>query len=46
MCPFDTIAHALGEFSGAERRFQFKGEEKGVTVVDDYGIIRRKSKRR
>jgi UDP-N-acetylmuramate--alanine ligase len=35
--PFDTIAHALGEFSGAERRFQFKGEEKGITVVDDYG---------
>ena len=35
--PFDTIAHALSEFSGAERRFQFKGEEKGVTVVDDYG---------
>jgi UDP-N-acetylmuramate--alanine ligase len=35
--PFDTIAHALGEFSGAERRFQFKGDEKGITVVDDYG---------
>ena len=35
--PFDTIAHALSEFSGAERRFQFKGDEKGVTVVDDYG---------
>jgi len=35
--PFDTIAHALAEFSGAERRFQFKGDEKGVTVVDDYG---------
>ncbi|HEX5704716.1 MAG TPA: UDP-N-acetylmuramate--L-alanine ligase [Pyrinomonadaceae bacterium] len=35
--PFDTIAHALGEFTGADRRFQFKGEEKGVTVVDDYG---------
>jgi UDP-N-acetylmuramate--alanine ligase len=35
--PFDTIAHALSEFTGAERRFQFKGEEKGVTVVDDYG---------
>src|SRR5436190_13988171 len=35
--PFDTIAHAIGEFTGAERRFQFKGEEKGVTVVDDYG---------
>ncbi|HEX6190350.1 MAG TPA: UDP-N-acetylmuramate--L-alanine ligase [Pyrinomonadaceae bacterium] len=35
--PFDTIAHALREFTGADRRFQFKGEEKGVTVVDDYG---------
>jgi UDP-N-acetylmuramate--alanine ligase len=35
--PFDTIAHALSEFGGAERRFQFKGEEKGITVVDDYG---------
>ncbi len=35
--PFDTIAHALSEFSGAERRFQFKGDEKGITVVDDYG---------
>jgi len=35
--PFDTIAHALAEFSGADRRFQFKGEEAGVTVVDDYG---------
>jgi len=35
--PFDKIAHALGEFSGADRRFQFKGEESGVTVIDDYG---------
>jgi UDP-N-acetylmuramate--alanine ligase len=35
--PFDTIAHAIGEFNGAERRFQVKGEEQGVTVVDDYG---------
>ena len=35
--PFDKIAQALGEFSGADRRFQFKGEEAGVTVVDDYG---------
>ena len=35
--PFDTIAHALSEFSGAERRFQFKGDEQGITVVDDYG---------
>ena len=35
--PFDTIVHALSDFSGADRRFQFKGDEKGVTVVDDYG---------
>ena len=35
--PFDQIAFALGEFTGADRRFQFKGEEAGVTVVDDYG---------
>jgi UDP-N-acetylmuramate--alanine ligase len=35
--PFDTIAHALADFSGADRRFQFKGDEAGVTVVDDYG---------
>src|SRR5947208_8920998 len=35
--PFEKIAQALGEFSGADRRFQFKGEERGVTVVDDYG---------
>ncbi len=35
--PFDQIAHALSEFTGADRRFQFKGEEGGVTVVDDYG---------
>ena len=35
--PFEKIAQALGEFSGADRRFQFKGQEKGVTVVDDYG---------
>jgi UDP-N-acetylmuramate--alanine ligase len=35
--PFEKIAEALGEFTGADRRFQFKGEEKGITVVDDYG---------
>jgi UDP-N-acetylmuramate--alanine ligase len=35
--PFEKIAHALSEFAGADRRFQFKGEEKGITVVDDYG---------
>jgi UDP-N-acetylmuramate--alanine ligase len=35
--PFDTVATALEEFRGAERRFQLRGEERGVMVVDDYG---------
>jgi UDP-N-acetylmuramate--alanine ligase len=35
--PFDRIADALGEFHGAERRFQNLGEVRGVLVVDDYG---------
>ena len=30
-------AEALGKFSGTERRFEVRGEAKGVTVVDDYG---------
>jgi UDP-N-acetylmuramate--alanine ligase len=34
---FEQIAAALGEFRGAERRFQIKGEVAGVLVVDDYG---------
>jgi UDP-N-acetylmuramate--alanine ligase len=34
---FDRIAGALGEFQGAERRFQLHGEVDGVMVVDDYG---------
>jgi UDP-N-acetylmuramate--alanine ligase len=35
--PFATVAAALEEFQGAERRFQRLGEEDGVMVVDDYG---------
>jgi len=35
--PFDTIAGALAEFTGVNRRFQLKGEAAGVIVVDDYG---------
>jgi UDP-N-acetylmuramate--alanine ligase len=35
--PFEQIAGALNAFAGAERRFQRKGEEAGVLVVDDYG---------
>ena len=34
---FDRIAAALHEFRGADRRFQMRGEERGVMVVDDYG---------
>ena len=35
--PFAAIAMALAEFRGADRRFERKGEARGVTVVDDYG---------
>jgi UDP-N-acetylmuramate--alanine ligase len=35
--PFARIAAALEEFHGAERRFQMRGEVRGVMVVDDYG---------
>jgi UDP-N-acetylmuramate--alanine ligase len=35
--PFSRIAAALEEFRGAERRFQMRGEARGVMVVDDYG---------
>jgi UDP-N-acetylmuramate--alanine ligase len=34
---FADIAHHLSQFSGADRRFQLKGEAGGVMVVDDYG---------
>jgi UDP-N-acetylmuramate--alanine ligase len=34
---FARLASALGEFRGAERRFQVLGEVDGVLVVDDYG---------
>jgi UDP-N-acetylmuramate--alanine ligase len=35
--PFTQIADALANFTGAGRRFQFRGEVNGVLVVDDYG---------
>lgn len=35
--PFATIAEAFMTFKNANRRFQFKGEAGGITVVDDYG---------
>ena len=34
--PFDDIARALGGFGGVARRFQFRGEIDGVTLIDDY----------
>ena len=34
---FPQIASALGQFAGAERRFERRGEARGVLVVDDYG---------
>src|SRR5688572_1724416 len=33
----DAIRDALATFSGVDRRFQVRGKERGVTVVDDYG---------
>jgi UDP-N-acetylmuramate--alanine ligase len=33
----DAIREALATFSGVDRRFQIRGTERGVTVVDDYG---------
>jgi UDP-N-acetylmuramate--alanine ligase len=34
--PFSSLASGLGEFSGVCRRFELRGEARGVTVVDDY----------
>lgn len=33
---FDKIVESFVSFKNANRRFQFKGEARGVTVVDDY----------
>lgn len=35
--PFARIAAALEAFSGIHRRFELKGERRGVLVIDDYG---------
>ncbi|WP_297829116.1 UDP-N-acetylmuramate--L-alanine ligase [uncultured Desulfovibrio sp.] len=34
---FERCAEGLSGFGGVGRRFEFKGEKDGVTVVDDYG---------
>lgn len=33
----DAIREGLATFSGVDRRFQLRGKERGITVVDDYG---------
>ncbi len=35
--PPEHIRTALAAFRGVDRRFQFKGQSAGVTVIDDYG---------
>jgi UDP-N-acetylmuramate--alanine ligase len=35
--PPDVIREGLATFSGVDRRFQMRGKERGITVVDDYG---------
>src|SRR5262249_50080405 len=35
--PFERIAAGLAEFRGAERRFEVRGEPRGILAVDDYG---------
>jgi UDP-N-acetylmuramate--alanine ligase len=35
--PFEKIKEAFAKFKNANRRFQFKGEANGITVIDDYG---------
>ena len=35
--PFSKAAEALESFSGIHRRFEIKGEQRGITVIDDYG---------
>ncbi len=35
--PFRVVQETLRDFGGIQRRFQIKGEKKGVLIVDDYG---------
>ena len=35
--PVDAMREALEAFGGVDRRFQVRGCERGVTVIDDYG---------
>ncbi len=33
----DTVRAALATFNGVDRRFQVRGRERNITVIDDYG---------
>lgn len=35
--PYQGLMAGLSKFTGARRRFEIRGNEKGVTVIDDYG---------
>ncbi|HTZ17702.1 MAG TPA: UDP-N-acetylmuramate--L-alanine ligase [Dissulfurispiraceae bacterium] len=35
--PLETIRNGLGSFGGIQRRFELRGEVKGIRVYDDYG---------
>jgi UDP-N-acetylmuramate--alanine ligase len=35
--PVETIREALEKFGGVDRRFQVRGTERGISVIDDYG---------
>ena len=34
--PLDTIKKGILSFTGTDRRFQYKGERNGFTIIDDY----------
>lgn len=34
--PYDKIAEGLHECVGAHKRFEYKGEKDGITIIDDY----------
>jgi len=35
--PFEVVQETLAHFGGIQRRFQIKGEKRGILIVDDYG---------
>ena len=35
--PFRRVREGLGAYKGVDRRFQWKGREAGIAVIDDYG---------